>query len=177
MRRSAALINFAKALLSAACAALLGCWAIPAAAQHAPGSNRDALQEITVTARKVFKTDAEMTEQVETALHSDRYIFSEHVSITSKNGVVTLHGMSFFNQDLEGAPPADWVKFREMLQASNAVLFVTPEYNRSVPGVLKNAIDIASRPYGKSAWDGKPCAVVSVSPGAIGAVANPMICP
>jgi osmotically-inducible protein OsmY len=94
MRRSAALINFAKALLSAACAALLGCWAIPAAAQHAPGSNRDALQEITVTARKVFKTDAEMTEQVETALHSDRYIFSEHVSITSKNGVVTLHGIA-----------------------------------------------------------------------------------
>ena len=52
--------------------------------------------------------------------------------------------------------------------STRAVLFVTPEYNRSVPGVLKNAIDIASRPYGKSAWDGKPCAVVSVSPGAIG---------
>ena len=49
------------------------------------------------------------------------------------------------------------------------MLFVTPEYNRSVPGVLKNAIDVASRPYGKSAWDGKPAAVVSVSPGAIGA--------
>ena len=68
---------------------------------------------------------------------------------TLKLNVVTLHGISFFNQDLEAAPPADWVKFREMLQASNAVLFVTPEYNRSISGVLKNAIDVGSRPYGK----------------------------
>ena len=87
---------------------------------------------------------------------------------TLKLDVITPHGISFFNQDLEGAPPADWLAFREKLQKSDAVLFVTPEYNRSVPGVLKNAIDIASRPYGHSAWNGKPAAVISVSPGAIG---------
>jgi chromate reductase len=58
--------------------------------------------------------------------------------------------------------------FREKIKAKDAVLFVTPEYNRSIPGVLKNAIDIASRPYGHSAWNGKPGAVASVSPGAIG---------
>ena len=57
---------------------------------------------------------------------------------------------------------------RPNVAAADAVLFVTPEYNRSVPGVLKNAIDVASRPYGKSAWSGKPAGVVTVSPGAIG---------
>src|SRR3979409_1400090 len=63
-----------------------------------------------------------------------------------KVDVVTLHDISFFNQDLEGAPPADWVAFREKLQKSNAVLFVTPEYNRSIPGALKKALDRRSRP-------------------------------
>src|SRR6266705_4433618 len=86
-----------------------------------------------------------------------------------KLDVTTLHGISFFNQDLEAAPPADWLSFREKLQKSDGVLFVTPEYNRSVPGVLKNAIDVASRPYGKSAWNGKPGAILSLSPGVIGA--------
>src|SRR5712664_4131748 len=85
-----------------------------------------------------------------------------------KLDVTTLEGISFFNQDLEATPPADWLKFRETLQKSNGVLFVTPEYNRSVPGVLKNAIDVGSRPYGKSVWSGKPAAVISASPGAIG---------
>jgi osmotically-inducible protein OsmY len=94
MRRSAARLYVAKVLLSAACAPVLAFWAMPAAAQHAPGSGRDALQEITVTARKVAKTDEEVREQVETALHSDRYIFSEHVAVTSKNGVVTLRGIA-----------------------------------------------------------------------------------
>ena len=65
-----------------------------------------------------------------------------------KLDVVTLHGISFFNQDLEANPPADWVAFRDKIKAAGAVLFVTPEYNRSVPGVLKNAIDVASRPPG-----------------------------
>ena len=59
-------------------------------------------------------------------------------------------------------------EFRERIASFDALLFVTPEYNRSVPGVLKNAIDVGSRPYGKSVWGGKPGAVVSVSPGAIG---------
>jgi chromate reductase len=89
---------------------------------------------------------------------------------TLKLDVVTLHGISFFNQDLEAAPPADWLAFREKLQKSSGVLFVTPEYNRSIPGVLKNAIDVGSRPYGKSSFLGKPIGIVSNSPGLLGGV-------
>ncbi|MCP3383472.1 NAD(P)H-dependent oxidoreductase [Bradyrhizobium sp. CCGUVB4N] len=84
--------------------------------------------------------------------------------------VVTLEGISFFNQDLEGAPPADWLAFREKLQKSDGVIFVTPEYNRAIPGVLKNAIDVASRPYGKSSFNGKPVGIISNSPGPLGGV-------
>jgi len=84
--------------------------------------------------------------------------------------VVTLGGLSFFNQDLEAAPPADWLAFRERLQTSNGVIFVTPEYNRSIPGVLKNAIDVGSRPYGKSSFLGKPTGIISNSPGPLGGV-------
>ena len=87
-----------------------------------------------------------------------------------KLDVTTLNGISFFNQDLEAAPPADWLAFREKLQKSNGVLFVTPEYNRSIPGVLKNAIDVGSRPYGKSSFNGKPVGIVSNSPGPLGGV-------
>lgn len=82
--------------------------------------------------------------------------------------VIEIGQVSHYNPDLENAPPGDWVAFRQKVAAVDAVLFATPEYNRSVPGILKNAIDVASRPYGKSAWSGKPGAVVSVSPGAIG---------
>ncbi|SHL98961.1 chromate reductase [Bradyrhizobium lablabi] len=89
---------------------------------------------------------------------------------TLKPNVVTLNDISFFNQDLEASPPADWLAFREKLQKSNAVLFVTPEYNRSIPGVLKNAIDVGSRPYGKSSFLGKPVGIVSNSPGPLGGV-------
>src|ERR1700688_4342088 len=89
---------------------------------------------------------------------------------TLKLDVVTLHNISFFNQDLEAAPPADWVAFREKLHHSKGVLFVTPEYNRSIPGVLKNAIDVGSRPYGKSSFLGKPVGIVSNSPGPLGGV-------
>jgi chromate reductase, NAD(P)H dehydrogenase (quinone) len=89
---------------------------------------------------------------------------------TLKLEVVTPHGISFFNQDLEAAPPADWLAFREKLQKSDGVLFVTPEYNRSIPGVLKNMIDVGSRPYGKSSFLGKPIGIVSNSPGPLGGV-------
>jgi chromate reductase len=84
--------------------------------------------------------------------------------------VMTPNGISFFNQDLEGAPPADWLAFREKLHASHGVLFVTPEYNRAIPGVLKNAIDVGSRPYGKSSFLGKPTGIISNSPGPLGGV-------
>ncbi|SDD90761.1 chromate reductase [Bradyrhizobium brasilense] len=87
-----------------------------------------------------------------------------------KLDVTTLQEISFFNQDLEAAPPADWLAFREKLQKSNGVLFVTPEYNRSIPGVLKNAIDVASRPYGKSSFIGKPIGIIGNSPGPLGGV-------
>jgi len=82
--------------------------------------------------------------------------------------VVGIGELPFYNQDLEPDPPREWRAFRDRVRAAEAVLFVTPEYNRSVPGVLKNAIDVGSRPYGASVWDGKPGAVISVSPGAIG---------
>ncbi|WP_024518796.1 NADPH-dependent FMN reductase [Bradyrhizobium sp. Tv2a-2] len=84
--------------------------------------------------------------------------------------VVTPAGISFFNQDLEANPPADWVAFREKVQKSNGVIFVTPEYNRSIPGALKNAIDVASRPYGKSSFIGRPVGIISNSPGPLGGV-------
>src|SRR6267143_2415267 len=89
---------------------------------------------------------------------------------TLKLNVITLHDISFFNQDLEANPPADWLAFREKLHHSSGVLFVTPEYNRSIPGVLKNAIDVGSRPYGKSSFLGKPVGIGSNSPGPLGGV-------
>ncbi|AWM86875.1 NADPH-dependent FMN reductase [Microvirga sp. 17 mud 1-3] len=82
---------------------------------------------------------------------------------------VEIGQLPLYNQDDEATPPESYIAFRKTIAAADAVLFVTPEYNRSVPGALKNALDVASRPYGQSAWDGKPGAVVSVSPGAIGA--------
>lgn len=85
-----------------------------------------------------------------------------------KFNIVEIGDLPHFDQDLESDPPAQWVRFRKEIAAADAVLFVTPEYNRSVPGVLKNAIDVGSRPYGSSVWNGKPGAVISQSPGAIG---------
>ena len=85
-----------------------------------------------------------------------------------KFNVVEIADLPHFDQDLESDPPAQWVRFREQIAAADAVLLVTPEFNRSVPGALKNAIDVGSRPYGASVWNGKPGAVISLSPGAIG---------
>ena len=83
--------------------------------------------------------------------------------------IVEIGALPHYNADLEADVPAAWQAFRDRIRAVDALLYVTPEYNRSVPGVLKNAIDVGSRPYGRSVWDGKPGAVISVSPGAIGA--------
>jgi chromate reductase len=82
--------------------------------------------------------------------------------------IVGIGDLPFYNEDLEARLPPAWLAFRERVRRADAVLFVTPEYNRGIPGGMKNAIDVASRPYGQSAWDGKPAAVISVSPGAIG---------
>jgi len=83
--------------------------------------------------------------------------------------IVEIGNLPLFNADFEADPPLVVREFKQRILDADAVLFVTPEYNRSVPGVLKNAIDVGSRPYGKSAWSGRPGGVISVSPGAIGA--------
>jgi chromate reductase, NAD(P)H dehydrogenase (quinone) len=82
--------------------------------------------------------------------------------------IYELDGIPLFNQDLEKPAPASVVQFKAAIRAADAILFVTPEYNASVPGVLKNAIDWASRPYGDNAWDGKPAAIMGASPGSLG---------
>jgi chromate reductase, NAD(P)H dehydrogenase (quinone) len=81
--------------------------------------------------------------------------------------IFELDGIPGFNQDEEQNPPAKIVELKKRVRAADAILFVTPEYNYSVPGVLKNAIDWASRPYGDSAWDGKPAAIMGASIGNI----------
>lgn len=83
--------------------------------------------------------------------------------------IVEIGQLGHYNQDLDENPPAEWVAFREEIKSVDAVLFVTPEYNRSFSGVLKNAIDIGSRPYGHSVWEGKAGAIVSVTPSPLGA--------
>ncbi|HEV7502783.1 MAG TPA: NAD(P)H-dependent oxidoreductase [Vicinamibacteria bacterium] len=83
--------------------------------------------------------------------------------------IVEIRDLALYDQDLDVQPPAPWTAFRERIARADAALFVTPEYNRSVPGVLKNAVDVGSRPYGHSVWSGMPAAVVSVSPGPLAA--------
>ncbi|HEY2134315.1 MAG TPA: NAD(P)H-dependent oxidoreductase [Xanthobacteraceae bacterium] len=85
-----------------------------------------------------------------------------------KPGLVEIGALQIYNQDMDASPPAEWQQFRAQVKALDAVLFVTPEYNRSVPACLKNALDVGSRPYGQSVWNAKPGAVVSAAPGAIG---------
>jgi chromate reductase len=83
--------------------------------------------------------------------------------------IVEIGQLPLYNEDDDTAnPPATFTEFRNRIRDVDGVLFCTPEYNRSIPAVLKNAIDVGSRPYGQAVWNGKPCAVVSVSPGAIG---------
>lgn len=79
-----------------------------------------------------------------------------------------LDDIPLFNQDEDQNPPAKVVELKQEIRAADAILFVTPEYNYSVPGVLKNAIDWASRPYGDSAWNGKPAAIMGATVGALG---------
>jgi len=87
--------------------------------------------------------------------------------------IIEIGNLPLYNQDLDGDPPGEWVEFRQQVAAVDGILFCTPEYNRGVPGVLKNAIDVGSRPYGKSVFAKKPAAIVTASPGGIGgALAN-----
>ena len=85
-----------------------------------------------------------------------------------KLDIVEIGDLPLYNEDLDENPPAPWKEFRARVSGHDGVLFITPEYNRSVPAAIKNAIDVGSRPYGKSVWNGKPGAVMTVSPGALG---------
>jgi chromate reductase len=84
--------------------------------------------------------------------------------------MVEIGDLPLYNQDYDALPnqPEAYVRFREQVRSADGILFVSPEYNRGVPGVLKNAIDVGSRPYGQSVWDRKPAAIVTVSPSSIG---------
>jgi chromate reductase, NAD(P)H dehydrogenase (quinone) len=82
--------------------------------------------------------------------------------------MVEIGDLPLYNQDLDSNPPEQWTRFRQQVAAADGVLFCSPEYNRGVPGVLKNAIDVGSRPYGQSVFDKKPAAIVTASPGSIG---------
>ena len=82
--------------------------------------------------------------------------------------IVEIGDLPLYNQDLDANPPEQYVRFRKEVGEADGVLFVSPEYNRGIPGVLKNAIDVGSRPYGQSVFDKKPAAIVTASPGNIG---------
>jgi chromate reductase len=82
--------------------------------------------------------------------------------------MIEIGDLPLYNQEYDGNPPEQYVRFRDQVRESDGVLFVSPEYNRGIPGVLKNAIDVGSRPYGKSVFNGKPAAIITASPGAIG---------
>lgn len=98
------------------------------------------------------------------ALRAATQLTPEDVTIE----IFELDGIPAFNQDEERNPPAKVTELKKRIHESDAILFVTPEYNYSVPGVLKNAIDWASRPYGESAWNGKPVAIMGASVGTLG---------
>lgn len=84
--------------------------------------------------------------------------------------MIEIGDLPLYNQDFDALPqqPDQYVRFRKQVSSADGVLFVSPEYNRGIPGVLKNAIDVGSRPYGESVWDKKPAAIITASPGSIG---------
>ncbi len=102
----------------------------------------------------------------------NRALLKAAVQLTPEDAVLETFDISqipVFNQDFEKTPPQPVIEFKAKIRSSDAILIVTPEYNYSIPGVLKNAIDWASRPYGDSAWEGKPVALMSASTGMLGA--------
>lgn len=98
------------------------------------------------------------------ALHAAR----ELIPAGTELEIFDLEGIPLYNQDQERAPPLRVVELKARIRTADAILFATPEYNYSISGVLKNAIDWASRPYGDNAWDGKPTAIMGASVGALG---------
>jgi chromate reductase len=93
---------------------------------------------------------------------------SEFAKDTLDCRLIEIGDLPLYNEDIDASPPAPYKRFREEVAASDGVLFCTPEYNRGLPGALKNALDVGSRPYGHSVWDKKPAAIISASPGVIG---------
>lgn len=101
----------------------------------------------------------------------NRKVANEFVRLAPENlklEIVEIKDLSFFNEDIENTPPQEWTDFKDKIANADAFLFVSPEYNRTIPGVLKNAMEIGSRPPKQNSWKGKPGAVATVSPGAIG---------
>ena len=102
----------------------------------------------------------------------NRKIANELIRLSQTNlemEIVEIGNLPLYNEDLDQNPPQEWTDFRAKVKASEGVLFVSPEYNRTIPGALKNAIDVGSRPYGSSVWQSKPGAVVTASPSSLGA--------
>ena len=102
----------------------------------------------------------------------NRKIANELIRLSQGNlemEIVEIGNLPLYNEDLDQNPPQEWTDFRAKVKASEGVLFVSPEYNRTLPGALKNAIDVGSRPYGSSVWQSKPGAVVTASPSSLGA--------
>ena len=105
----------------------------------------------------------------------NRKIANEFIRLASENlklEIVEIKDLSFFNEDIENNPPQEWLNYKNKLDDADAFLFVSPEYNRTIPGVLKNAMEIGGRPPKLNSWKGKPGAVVTVSPGAIGGMGS-----
>lgn len=101
----------------------------------------------------------------------NRKIANELIRLAPKTltmEMVEIGNLPLYNEDLDLDPSREWMEFREKIKNADAVIFVSPEYNRTVPGALKNAIDVGSRPPGKSVWKGKPGAVITASPGSLG---------
>ena len=97
---------------------------------------------------------------------------SELAPQSFKLSEIGIGDLPFYNQDLETAtPPTQWVQFRERVNSSDAVLFITPEYNRGMPAAVKNAIDVGTRPLKQGVWKGKPAAIISLTPGRLGGMA------
>ena len=97
---------------------------------------------------------------------------SDYVAANAPDGlvfkVIDISNLPLYNQDYDEANPVEYTVFRDQVRALDGVLFITPEHNRSIPAALKNALDVGSRPYGESVWNGKPGAIISLSPGNIG---------
>lgn len=85
--------------------------------------------------------------------------------------IVEIGNLPLYNEDLDDNPPQEWTEFREKIKDSAGILIISPEYNRTIPGALKNAVDVGSRPYGSSVWPGKPGAVITSSVSPLGGLA------